>query len=262
MKTERKILVMGRHGVKQRGKGRDNLLTPTSIARLYAAGASLRDIVAAYNISPEGTFLRHSKEARTLRTGKALLTGAFNRQVPQTNKQLDELDLDGTDVRFDPRLCYGIIGEDFKFDLPAYLRDGEHTYMVNWVANPDARQYPNGSDAEITSFNDVVRTSRACLVDNLGYILDSGNAKKLGVLATHGGIVEGLAVAAINSARDQAPVERLDEIGGEFQPEDSARLVIDYKPRSGSATAELIRGDQSYAVNINLLGGVRTCTQT
>ena len=65
------------------------------------------------------------------------------------------------------------------------------------------------------------------LCDSLHKLVNT--EKKLGVLGTHAGIAESIAAAAINSARS-SPITGVDDIGGLFDREDNALLVLDYDP--------------------------------
>ena len=214
MKTERKVLLMVRHGEHE-----DNVLNPESIANLCRnAGGSLTDYVREHGIKPEGTLIRHSDEVRTNYTGKAVIAGALGlTPVPQSQQDLDALSFDGIDIREDGRLSFS----DTRFNWDV-LKADPPAYLAKWLDNPNATTYDG---IEITPYSEIIGAGYRTLQDSL-FDLVSGR-KDLGVLATHASVVEGIAIAAVNSARD-TPVRDFDEIGGLFDTEDYATLVVDY----------------------------------
>jgi len=262
METRRTILLGSRHGRKQAGKGRSNLLKPSSLSRLHdVTGGFLQPFVQEYSVKPNQAFAKHSKEKRTRTTANAILLGAFGLELPKgidgrPKNSLIYLATDGSagDIEFDSTLCYGKLGEDFLFDLDAYNADGNATYMRNWFANPDSGVYtgPSSNSVQVTLFSDVVKRSRGSLARNLGILLNQSNDKTIGVLGSHGGIVEALTVAAVNTGR-HAPVEHISDIGGDYSEEEFFHIEVD-QSRSGTVQGvKLVRGNQSYKMDIGNL---------
>jgi len=247
METQRKLVVLTRHGVKQNGKGRGNLLRPTSIQRLHDVGRSLGKYISQEIINPDNTLIRHSDELRTLKTAKAILNGLYNEKVHSlSNRQLDMLQRLCYDVEQDDGLSYGA---DFKYNKNAFNEQGEGYYTAQWMADPDSTTYEG---VEVTSFNEVLKSSETCLANNLAFLISGEHDKRLGILATHNGVIECIAVAAINSGRS-SPILRLEDIGGHFPMEGNALIEIDHNPKSGIYTAKLRRDDQTYDMSLNQL---------
>ena len=242
MKTKRKIILLTRHGItsNEPDSGRDNL-TSDSIIRLYEdTGGFLRESIGSEEIVPQNSFLWYSDKKRTLYTGKAILAGAFKRlPSPKSQEDLGEIDLECVDIQEDPRLSY----EGTKYNEKALYSDMSG-YFDRWFADPTANTYEG---VEITPYNQVIETGRRCLVDALGNVLSGG--KDLGVLATHGSIVDAINMVAINSARS-TPFMDFDEIGGQFDREHFAALVLDHNQKSGAYEAKLVRDGQDYKVDL------------
>jgi len=245
MKTQRKVLVLSRHGeTPKKGSERGDALVPESVVRLYEnTGRSIRPFVQGLNIQPKDSFLRHSDKARTLYTGQAILAGAFNLQpFPQSQEDLAEIDFSEVDTQEDPRLGY----ENTKYNEEEMFRDMP-AYFEEWFADPTATTYKG---VEITPFNEVIERSRRCLVDALGNVIEGG--KDLGVLSTHGSIADAMAIAALNSARS-TPITSFDELGGLFDREGFATLILDSPPGPGPYQATLQRDGQGYDVDLGNL---------
>ncbi len=241
---KRKNLIIIRHGVKQKGKGKGNLLRPSSIQSLYDKGRELRGVVST---DPDKAFIMHSDEARTLRTVKALSNGIYLLDPEiSTNNGLNNLTGIPTNIREDPNLSYG---PDFKFNETAYVEHGNACYLDNWMRNPKATTYEG---VEITPFSDMLRKSKSALKENIGLLIN-GLTKNLGTLSSHGGLVEAMTAAAVGSRKPRTVIE-LEEIGGDFNMEDHAIVEVDYDPE-GIITPEarLRRGDQVYAMSLTNL---------
>lgn len=244
MKTQRKVILLTRHGeTPKKGSRRGDALVPESVTRLYEnTGGSIRPFVQGFNIQPKDSFLIHSDKVRTLYTGQAILAGAFGlTPVPQSQEDLAEIDFSGVDTREDPRLGY----EGTKYNEEEMFRDMP-AYFERWFADPTATTYDG---VPITPFNEVIEKSRNCLVDALGNVIEGG--KDLGVLSTHGSIVDAMAIAALNSARS-TPITSFDELGGMFDREGFATLILD-QLRSGSYQATLQRDGQNYDIDLGNL---------
>ena len=142
------------------------------------------------NLIDGDIFLRHSDQPRTLRTGAAVIGGILGAWYQTgTNKNLDGAvglwQSDRLEVSEDPRLSYGELGVDFKFDMKAYgglLKgkgkvDGNNEYMARWIATPHLKHFPGGTmveesgkPADVTSFGSTLLRSKVCLVNNLYYL--------------------------------------------------------------------------------------------
>ncbi len=241
METQRKTLFVGRHGVKN-----GNDIVPESLARLHAFGqTSLYDFVSQYSVTPEQTFVRHSNEIRTLRTAKAITAGAFQIPLEFSTQGVDSLALPVKNILQSQSLCYP---SNFKFNAEAIKQEGEAVYVTNWVNSPDAKEYKG---VEVTPLKDILIQARRGLENALRGSLRED--MKLGILATHAGIVEAYAINAINSAREQVPVENISEIGGPFPMEKGFVIQIDKSQKSGTYNAKLIRDNQEYPIDLNNL---------
>jgi len=272
MRTGKKVLWVGRHA-KKGWMGRENSITPESIAELHGVGANLSGFVR--EAVPDGDyngriFLRNSEHKRTERTGKAVIAGAVDcYDVPRTNGDIDRLPMEWLDRGLDDRLSYGELGKDFRFDAKAIKRDGFQKYMQTWVEASAAGTYPGGYGVPITPFNDVLDKSGGCLVDAMRYLIKGYEGKmKFGVVVTSGGLTEGLAVRAANSARNRpvrtasdvwdprCPIRDIRDIGGGFEMGDFATVEVDVAKKSGSVLgAKLVRNGVEYPVNVGRLLG-------
>jgi hypothetical protein len=249
MGTERKVLLISRHGVK---KGND--IVPVSIAKLYAQnGGDLGDYCRSCGASPKEGFLRHSNQIRTLRTGKAILAGAFQIPIEASSEFLDTLTIPEIDVAEMKELCYPA---DLKFNEEA-AKNKEAQYLSDWFAYPDATSYEG---VEITPYRETAKQSQLGLESAMRHLMlhsDKGvfiPSRKFGVLVTHAGITEGLIAAAINSGRpSDNPVQKLEEIGGPVPMEGYAKIHVDHNPKSGLYEAKLLRDCQSYNIDIEKL---------
>ena len=247
METERKILVISRHGKTPNGEDGLSLdsLLPESVNSLYEkARAELGDETAAYNILPHASFLRHSDKVRTLNTGRSILAGIFGFEPkPEREEDLEESPhFRRIETAEDEMLSY----ENLKFNEDAIITLGLPQYIERWFAQPDATKYEG---VEITPFNELLRTRRPCLADAVRILVRN---KDIGVLGTHASIADALTMIAVNSAR-KTPVTSFDEIGGQFEKEDFATLRVDYNPKSQIYEARLSRKEQDYKVDIGEL---------
>jgi len=267
MRTERKVLGFGRHG-KKGHRGRENSITPESIVELHGVGANLRDFV--HGAIPDGDysgriFLRNNEQKRTERTGRAVIAGAVGcYDVPRTNGDIDRFSMEWLDSSFDERLSYGELGKDSRFDAKAQKRDGFQKYMRTWVSVPAAGVYPGGYGVRITPFYDVLDKSGRCLVDAMEHLIKGNDGKiKLGVLVTSGGLTDGLAITAINSARNRpvrtagdvwdprCPIRDIDDIGGGYEMGDFATVEVDVAKRSGNVLGtKLVWNGVEYPLNV------------
>ncbi|MBS3098700.1 hypothetical protein J4462_00650 [Candidatus Pacearchaeota archaeon] len=246
MDTKRKIIVLARHGDTPVVDGkRQDALTDESVRNIYGkAESSLAQFVIEYGVTPQRTFLRHSDKRRTVYTGKAILAGALGlRPIPQSSSDLDTLDFSDLDIQEHSGLGY----EGSKYNEPVLMKNPED-YLVRWFANPRATTY---ECVEITPYQKVIDSGRKTLVDALGIAI-SGE-RDLGVVATHSSIVEALTLAAVNSARKN-PAANFDEIGGLFEREGFATILLDQKEKAGTYKARLERDGESYEVNVSNLG--------
>jgi len=187
MANKRIEILMVRHGEHE-----DNVLKPESVSNLYRnAGGSLTDYVREHGIKPEGTLIRHSDEARTNYTGKAIIAGALGLQpVPKSQQDLDALSFDGIDIMEDRRL--GFSHTKFNWDA---LKADPPAYLARWLADPDATTYEG---VEITPYSTIIQAGRSTLSDTLDKLID--DERELGILATHASVVDALAIAAAISS--------------------------------------------------------------
>lgn len=217
---------------------------PESIERLAQSGYEhLFDFVNGQGITYHQAFLTHSEKKRTLYTGKAILSGAFDiKPRPTSQEEADNISFGELEIEKDARLDY----EDLQINRDAAKRDGELVYLTNWMANPESNSYEGLS---ITPFNELVRSRRFCLANAINRL---SSEKDLGILVTHCAIAEPIAISIVNSARKN-PVKSFEEIGGLFDKEDFATLIIDYNQKSGLVEARFVRKDREYKVNLQNL---------
>jgi len=235
---KRKILIMERHGIKRKKQG--NALTSESIRSLTLKGTGLRGVVST---NPEEAFIRHSDEPRTLRTANALSNGIYliNPSI-STNSELDVITGIPTDVAEDSGLSYG---PDFKYNKDFLKEIGADAYIEWMLRNPTKTSF-KGQDT--TSFAEWLAKTNDALKSGLTDINAVG--KRLGILASHGGLAEALMANAVNSCR-KTPVTNPDDMGGMFQMEDYAVVELDYHERTGLDNARVRRGDQVYDMDVS-----------
>ena len=225
-----------RHGRTKRRSGEskdDPSLNGDSVRAMYhQANEALGEFVINEAIGAEDIFIDYSGLQRTLHTARARVAGAFGlRPIPR--RQEDVLGVPVNTVGLDKILGF----EDLKYEEYAYAAD-EKGYVAKWVANPNVNRLPGGN-GDVTPFNQVV-SSRASYLDYIIKRMTHGNSR-FGVVATHSGVIEASAVAAVNSGRDEVGVERVDEIGGPFDRENFYLIYLD--PRgSGNYEARYVRG--------------------
>jgi len=223
MATEKKILIVGKHGVK----GPDgNAILPESYARLFTQGASLRDFIQEHDVSPSQTFIGHSNQIKTLRTAKATAAGAFRVPIMPEDAYFDNFRIPGLEnITQVEGLSYE---PNFKFNVNAYKQEGETAYMAKWIGNPQAEEY-NG--ATITSFNDTFNESRGALNNTMKRLIHGNN--KLGILTTHGGLIEALAIRALVPLGIDCPKETpeiFEQLGDHFPMEDYFTIEVECNP--------------------------------
>lgn len=219
-------------------------LTPETVPRLYdGMGGTLRDFVQAYNLAPEQVSLRHSPKIRTKYTGEAVMAGAFQ-LLPKPTRQEDLAALvkslydQGLDVLEVPILGYA----DLTLNMDAVKTLGETKYMNVWMNNPDSDTIEGKPNS---SFNHVIRTRGAYLREFVNGFAQC--TRDLAHLSTHGGNVDALVLSLANSARTVPAT--LTDIGGMFEMEHYAQLVLDQKGKSGSYKASLQRNGSTYPVD-------------
>ena len=83
---------------------------------------------------------------------------------------------------------------------------------------------------------------------------------KLGILGTHAGNAESIIIATINSIRHY-PITNVNDIGGLFDRENNAHIILDQKVKSGNYKASLHRDGHIYRVNLQNLMGVKWFTE-
>ena len=248
--VERKVLMIGRHGLHESLPGDaegDPSLTGKSIETMCRlAYDALNSFIINQVVQPQKAFVVHSPKKRAKYTGLSHITGAYGVRLTElSHRGLEEAcrsHIPEVEVAVDPRLYFG----DMEFNNDAYAREGDAVYVPRWIGDPSATSYDG---VPITSFDEAVRRKSPCLVEALQCLAQGG--KKLGVLATHSGVIEPLLVAAINSGRS-TPVNRVEDIGGLVAKEQFALVYLDGTP-AGDYTAKLVRDGQEYPINLDRL---------
>ncbi len=187
-----KVLVLGRHG-----KHKDNILVPEAIKQAYNFGQSLREKYFPRGISSKNILMLHSGQPRAEDTGKSILTGISNIQLPpNSQKDLERLSEDGFFDKFiiSRAALLGYDHLDFNDDE---IDADEEKYMKIWAADPDSTDFKG---KYITCYNEMIRRGQAFLVDEINEMIS--NKYRLGLFPSHLSIVEQIFTAGINSARD------------------------------------------------------------
>ena len=124
-----------------------------------------------------------------------------------------------------------------KMGLPAY---------TDWML---ANRYATEMEGKpVTSFQQIYDSRKPVLGDAVRRMIVADH--DLGIISTHGVISDAIAMAAVDSARS-TPVDRFEEIGGQFNKEDIAYLVIDSNAKSGRTSSKLVRGKICLPVNLD-----------
>jgi hypothetical protein len=195
-------IYIGRHG-KKASDGKS--LDLTSFRELYEIGKStLGDFVENLDYDRKNAFISHSDQKRTLNTGRLVLAGAFNMQLPRTEEELQSNDYQRFRDITDPGLSYTCL--DINYD--ELKRLGEEAYLEWLVKNPDARELEHEL---ITPWNQMLKVGRESLLHAVSYsdIIRS----PLVAVVSHSGLTEPLILAAINSTR-KYPITDPNTIGG------------------------------------------------
>ena len=241
----RKALMVTRHGVNQTRPDEDkndNSLTDASVAAMYAqAQSTLRE--ALLGTTYEGVFLVHSGKKRTIGTALARATGVLGYQpAPSRIEDLDQLPaILRANMSVEPMLGFG----DLVLDEEAYGKDGHDTYMANWTRDFESGLY---GTTPVTPFGAVVRSRTKHLFDSLNQLARPDSNLRLGVLASHGGVVDALMVAGVNSGSGRR-ITNLAEIGGVVPKEGFGTFHVDMRP-SGRTEVNFMRDGRAYPVDM------------
>lgn len=239
MAKDIRLLLMTRHGVKDDRK----MLVPESAVNMYHnAGGFLRKFVTEHNVQPEEVTVRHSNQVRTKHTADAILAGAYDllpeiQPTPDLNDKLENLQKSleqrGLEFYQHSALSYQ---PDIKFNSDAYGQD-EKLFMGEWVGGPDR---DNIAGVPNTPFNEVRQRAKTGLTDVLSNMLT--RARRVGLIVTHGGIIESLAMDVVQSVHlRKLPVDSLFQIGGYFPQEDYAAVFLERSNPAAIPKARLVR---------------------
>lgn len=248
MTNERKMLLVTRHGRCPRASDGVNSLDsllPESFGASYRTGASLRNFVREQGVTPRETFLRYSEKKRTQYTGETILIGAFGMQPEPENpedlvKYRQELASQGVDAEALPMLGYNGV----ELSIDGVKQDGENQYISNWMADPRATKYHNGES--ISPFQECLETRSQVLADALKQLAHGD--KKLGVVASHAGLVDAIVAGALNSSR-RTPINNTEQYGQHFEQGESATILLNQTDQGYKAT--LVRDGQTYETDLN-----------
>jgi len=236
METERRIIGIARHGLTPNNADGISLdsLTNESVQRMYEQGLDS-------DFQADRAFVLHSEKNRTVSTAEARLAGIRKLSPkPLTQEDLQRFDFNGTLFIMDDRLSY----ESLQINWDALKRIGLPTYLDSVIEDKNATEMEG---IPVTSFQQVYDTRRPVLGDALRR-MEAANYD-FGFILTHGPIAEAINMAAVDSSRD-VPVNRYEDIGGQFKKEDIAYLVMDTKEKSGATDGRIVRGDLVLPVNL------------
>ena len=108
--------------------------------------------------------------------------------------------------------------EDLVLNMEGLKKDGEVRYLNKWISDPHSEDYDGKS---VTSFNEVAQTSRKCLSNTLGELV---NGKDLAVIASHGGIVESILAGALIPGNMPSKMN-MNDYGGLMNMEDNFTIT-------------------------------------
>jgi len=254
MKTQRKILVISRHGKApqkrpEEGVGSKDELVPESVTSIYYnTGVPLQYFVTEQGITERDTFLRHSDKRRTELTGGAILAGALRLEPriganpPTSQEDLANYSFTGVAKAEDSRLNYS----NLKLNEDALRAMGLDAYIRAWSRNPDSDKM---GGVDITPFNEVLERGRHCLASMLIELTSKSSQRHFGVAVTHGSIIEPTVMAAIGLREIVNDNDALDRIGGPFDMEESVQIKIDQNP-AGIYSATIKRQDKERNVKL------------
>ncbi|MBS3144242.1 hypothetical protein J4208_01520 [Candidatus Woesearchaeota archaeon] len=234
MTTVRKVIIIARHGYYTDIDGIDQL-TNESVQSMYAQGLDFETTIGQ-DCQTGKAFVFHSNKPRTRNTARARLAGIRKMTpAPQTETDLERVQFDGVMFRPDPRMSYRGI-----------KMNGMGTEYCEWMlANRHATQ---NKGVEVTSFQQIYDTRRPLLGDAVR-LLENGNFG-LGVISGHSPLVDIVVLSAVDSARSTPCTEY---VGGQFDRENIAHLVIDINQKSGTTDARLLRNDLVLPVNLDVI---------
>lgn len=254
MATERKVLLIGRHGqAPQKPEGGSiDTLVPEAVQELYKRGHTEgRAMVAEYEATLDRIFLDHTDAQRTRYTGLAFLIGAFDLKPLTGSKTPPQSVDDLADYVVDVNIG---VNEALSIRRPnvnqAVVKDPrDYSPAIDyWLQHPKATEHegePIKSYATLLPrCVEGIKVPIHKLVNNpLRYI---------GVVVTHATIIEPVVLALIESGRSLPRIERTADIGGGFDMGEFAALTLD-KTHSGVYTASLNVKGVSYAVDVSQL---------
>jgi hypothetical protein len=260
--TERKILLIGRHGVapqKPEG-GSEDWLVPESVADLYIEGLQMQDEILEIGASPNTTSVRRTNKDRTEDTALARIAGVFGmfpdvrtirsaagvfygRVPPKSREDLARyVGLKDVEVIRDDRFNIGACS------LKAYKENGAAWMLNDYLARPNASEQCGES---IETFNSQMARNKAGLVEYLTEVVEGDT--QFGNLITHATCIELPWMLVVNSGRD-TPIERIEDIGGASSMEEYGKLTID-RTEGGLYTAKFELKGQKHKVDLQKLLG-------
>ena len=215
MAIKTRMLLVTRHG-----NNKEDELTPESPRAIYQnAGRDLENWASRYQVNQDRAFLHTSGKNRTFHTGMAILAGAFHYDIPHSFQDVEAL-VNKMALRVipNPQLDFANI----KFSEEKIKKIGLPKYLEASIEHPDATQI---GEAEVTPFNDVVRTRGQYLVETLAQLFHPDYRNDLGVIATHSGVIEALAISAVSQGKGNH-LDTLRHIGGQFDRGDYFKIEI------------------------------------
>jgi hypothetical protein len=259
MKTQKKMLFIGRHGQapqKPEGGSEDYLMEGEPNRLYHAVGVKQfrPQLEEADMTNPARVFLRHTNKNRTKTTGQSILVGAYDMQANNGYSLQDEADLanysglEEIDTAQDDRLN---IGRPHNVNMAVYKRDGAVANVNFALQNPNAIWHEG---ERIESGYSLINRGKAIAHDAAKMLSDhQADAYDAGTIVTHATVAEFPILAFVNSGKGRSPnVDDIEAIGGSVGMAEFAELHFE-KTSGGVYNAELrFRGD-THKVNLDEL---------
>jgi len=242
MDTQRRIILVGRHGDKEvvvtdKKKVKTGRITPESIVSLYQKGKDFSGQANEIDAELGSTVLRISDQNRTRASAQAFLIGALGIpridgtfQSPTDEADLDKFDYGVLETTVEPGLSY--VHEDFSDK--GYRKVGMERYIDNLLQNPDSEEFMGESMVSLNEWRERANPPVRRLIN---YVVSDESGIVLGVAITHNGPGEVSILDLINTGRS-TPIENMGDIGGTLAVEDIAQLTVD-RTKGGLYTVTL-----------------------
>ena len=268
MTIERKVILLGRHGVAPQKKapevGSLDSIEDESIQRMYAdSRLNLRpyftrvETADAYvgpfmpGVQLADVQLVHTPKVRTKVSGMARLAGAFG--LEPTPQNADDVlgtkypGLHSVSTRVESNLDY----RTDQMNTAVYARKGPTggpaANLNHWLQNPTATEHEGVKG--IAPFATWIGPRGVLAAQNI--VKDAVNGKKAVFAIGHATSIDPVVIALVESSGKK--VGSCDDFGGAFDMEDYAMLFVDINHDSGKVLANLSRKGKDYPVDLQRL---------